>query len=42
MLAAALAGALAATTRPDRGSRSRRLDGRLLAPRPRPPPSRRA
>jgi hypothetical protein len=42
MLAAALAGALAATTRPELVSRSRRLDRRLPAPRPRAPPSRRA
>ena len=42
MLAAALAGALAATTRPELVSRSRRLDRRLSAPRPRAPPSRRA
>ena len=31
-----------ATTLPDRVARSRRLDGRLLAPRPRAPPARRA
>jgi hypothetical protein len=42
MPAATPAGALVATTRPDRVSRSRRLEGRLLAPRPRAPPSRRA
>jgi hypothetical protein len=39
---AMLAATLVATTRPDRVSRPRRLDGRLLAPRPRAPPSRRA
>jgi hypothetical protein len=42
ILAAALAGAVVATTRPDRVPRPRRLDGPLLAPRPRAPPSRRA
>ena len=42
MLAATLAGAQVATTRPDHVSRPRRLDRRLLAPRPRAPPSRRA
>src|SRR5512132_352968 len=42
MPAATPAGAPAATHLPDRCARSRRLDGRLLAPRPRAPPSRRA
>src|SRR5262245_48042994 len=38
-LAAALAGAVVATTRRERVSRSRRLDSPLLALRPRAPPS---
>jgi hypothetical protein len=42
MPAATPAGAPGATTLPDRVARSRRLDGRLLATRPRAPPSRRA
>jgi hypothetical protein len=42
MLAAAPAGAPVVTTRPDRVPCSRRLHGRLLAARPRAPPSRRA
>src|SRR6266487_5943445 len=39
MRAAALAGAVVASSRRERVSRSRRLDGRLLALRPRAPPS---
>jgi hypothetical protein len=39
MLAAALAGAVVATSLRERVSRSRRLDGRLIALRPRAPPS---
>jgi len=39
MLAVALAGAVAATTRRERVSRSRRLDSRVLALRSRAPPS---
>jgi hypothetical protein len=39
MLAAALAGAVVATSRREQVSCSRRLDGRLLALRPRAPPS---
>lgn len=39
VLAVALAGAVAAITRPERVVRSRRLDDRLLALRPRAPPS---